>query len=153
MRSGSLPAKNMAPAAAFRIGERRHQSLAGISLLIMILAVVGQALAPDARPMRTLHETDRETVLTLKVGDSFAVDLQAQLGTGRIWRARTNELAVLVRSSGGGADRPGAFENQHFEFRARKAGSADLVLEYLQPWDATTPAAKIFSITLKVHDP
>ena len=122
-----------------------------LSIALLVAAAFCESCAGSAA-MKTLHLEDQGTIVTVRPGQAFAVDLPAQFGTGFLWRPRPSDLVdVRTTQSSGSADRPGASELEHIEFVAKRAGSVDLVIEYLQPFDQTKPPAKRFHISVKIE--
>lgn len=86
------------------------------------------------------------------VGDTIAIRLAAQLGTGFIWRLEPGDTKVAVPPLGASFDlpapnKPGGPETMVFRFRIAMPGDATLRFNYVRPWEKKSPA-KTFHITL-----
>ena len=97
--------------------------------------------------------------LSLRVGDSSAIEFEGNPSTGYRWRldeaGSENPAIVAVVDLGYGASSStgkkliGAPEIQRFRITGLKAGSARLRFEYLQPWVGTP--AKVEDIRIRVE--
>lgn len=90
-----------------------------------------------------------------KVGDTLDVALPGNPSTGYTWVAK--DLPSLLQqegepkfTQGGNSGAVGAPGTLNITFKATRAGSGKLVLEYERPWETTATPANTFSTTVTV---
>jgi inhibitor of cysteine peptidase len=92
------------------------------------------------------------TQVQLLVGQSLKVSLDANPTTGYQWSVVTAGTLEVASKSYVAAktDRVGSGGTEVIVFTAPSAGTQHLALGYSQPFDATVPAAKTFTLTVVV---
>jgi len=106
---------------------------------------------------KVITVTDRDSSRTVKLakGDTLAIKLEAQLGTGYGWQVvksdttRLKSLGEPLVEPGQGL--PGGVEHQVFRFVALRSGSCTVELHYLRPWEKDTPPAKTYQIKVQIR--
>jgi len=103
-----------------------------------------------------LGESDSNTRVCLTVGDTVRIKLPSNPTTGYSW-ANPEALAIveLIAShvEKPATNRVGASGYQVFTFKASSPGEAELVLNYLRPFEKGTPPAKTFRLAVSVEQP
>ena len=141
--------------------QRSRARLAAVVFLPVCLGLAAlrenTAMADDEKTV-TITVRENKNELMLRKGDTFVIKLERQAGTGFSWQIANNDNAVLkpkgepsVEKSGDG--KPGGTELQVFRFHAKAAGTSDLELHYLRPFDKDKPPARTFKLTLQVVNP
>ena len=126
--------------------------LAGaVAAIALSLALVSSAAARTV----TVTEKDNGAETILARGDTLAVSLPATSGTGYVWQVAKIETAFLAQAGNPTFEHdekamPGAMWHQTFHFTAEAAGTGKLELQYLRPWEKTTPPAKTFTLNVFV---
>ncbi|MDD8027309.1 MAG: protease inhibitor I42 family protein [Acidobacteriota bacterium] len=128
----------------------------------IIVAMAGGATAsvapvriapPDTEVIVT--DKDNDKTIAIAQGDILVVRLESQPGTGYAWRiakyGKAN-LDFLEETAAAGSAKPGGIEYQIFRFKATKAGSSCVELEYVRAWERDKPALKKFIVHLNILD-
>lgn len=90
--------------------------------------------------------------ISAAVGQSFVIELESNPTTGYEWTAQSNPNAELVKSRMvTSSTLPGAPGMQQLTFRATKAGSSTLVLDYARSFEPNNPPAQTESFPLRVR--
>lgn len=107
--------------------------------------------------MKTFTESDDKGSAKLSVGQSFAIRLPVQMGTGYSWKVsqapegvKTVESKVEDNAGANGARKVGGSELQLFRFKAEKPGAGAVTLQYARPWEKDAPAAKTFTLNIEI---
>ncbi len=88
-------------------------------------------------------------------GNILIVRLEGQPGTGYGWQIVRNDTIKLkplgepVLEAGQGL--AGGVEHQLFSFKAQRAGTIVLELQYVRPWEKDVPPAKTYQIKVKIR--
>jgi inhibitor of cysteine peptidase len=137
------------------------------ALFALTLAVVGCASQPaDVRPggpspapkmaagSARLTDADSGEAVELTVGGELVVDLEENVTTGYSWRVdvtpgflqvTANEQKVAAATGAVGA------AGRHIvTWKATRAGTGEVVLTYLRPWEQGVPPAKKFTASVTV---
>jgi inhibitor of cysteine peptidase len=95
---------------------------------------------------------DNNTTVTLPLGASLVLSLDANPTTGFTWTV--GQRGTLQQASRtyvpGNTSLVGSGGTQRFTFAPTAAGTQTLTLTYSQPFDTTTPPAKTFTLTVVV---
>lgn len=102
--------------------------------LLLAMAALFTAMLVPAAPCAAEE-------VVVRVGESYALDLEGNPSTGYSWRldegSSENAAIVDVENMGyvpGGSERIGAPAPYRFRITGMKEGTATLVFEYLQAW-------------------
>ena len=91
--------------------------------------------------------------ITVSNGDTFVIALDANPSTGYSWEADANADVEFVKSKQvqGSSNAVGAPGTQQLTFKAVKAGSSTLTLNYLRPFEQGVPPVRSeeFDVTVK----
>ena len=91
--------------------------------------------------------------ITVSNGDTFVIALDANPSTGYSWEADANADVEFVKSKQvqGSSNAVGAPGTQQLTFKAVKAGSSTLTLNYLRPFEQGVPPVRTeeFDVTVK----
>ena len=125
---------------------KRLSFLCLASLLFFASGCVNIKKTPSD-PTVTFTEADG-TSLTLKAGQSFAIELGGNITTGFRWRAsKENENQGIVKflredykTKQSDPTLAGAPGNHYFYYRAEEPGECILRFEYLRPWEEKDPS-------------
>lgn len=134
--------------------HRTALSCLAASLFAAVLAATAFAATPAQKSPATVQvgEMGSSAKVTLGVGDTLTVLLQANVTTGYGWQITANNKALL--SPGARANLPaennrvGASARQRLLFTAKAPGRDRLVLAYARPWEKNAAPAR--ALTLEV---
>lgn len=122
-------------------------------LLTVLMLTPAPLLAADAGRTVTKEQNSRE--LSLKVGDTFRLELPSRGGTGYLWAVEANGAPYLQLLSETtqkvGESRPGSPLLQVWQFKAAKAGVTEIKLAYYRPWEGAGKAADHFRLKLRIE--
>ena len=129
-----------------------------IALAFASLLVVNCLAAPKAVQSRIVTVTEKDTKMSLRVGDTLLVRLESTPSTGYGWKVASVEKKLLkqigepvIETSE--KQMPGATQHQVFKFRAVAAGKGNLELHYVRPWEKNTPPARVYKLAIAVAKP
>lgn len=123
------------------------------SLVLALSACAQQAGTLTLSP----GEQARCRTIDLKVGQELVLSLPSNPSTGYRWQvldAASPQLSSLgpeVYRNPDDDSLIGAAGVSTWRFRASQPGQARLHLEYLQPWDSSTPAARRYDCPVRVR--
>jgi predicted secreted protein len=108
---------------------------------------------------RTITAEMEGQVITVAVGERFAVALVGVPTAGYLWRAETLPPFLVTAGEGGGPTRqeqrqPGFAGGNHWEvayFTATAPGEGVLTLNQRRPWEAAEPPAQSFTVTIRAQ--
>lgn len=108
-------------------------------------------------PMNTEPDADSVAAMTVNVtaGEEFTVPLSSNRTTGYRWRLAGSPAEVPVRLLASDYEtphpaRPGAAGRELWKFKATAPGRAELVLEYVRPWEKNASPAQTLKLTVIV---
>ena len=133
-----------------------------VALTVVLLLVAALCLALVAgcgTSTQTLEDAGDGTDVTLRTGDEIIVKLEAQMGTGYSWLVTDDAEGTLEQQGepttekidSGNTTAVGQAELQVFTFKAMKAGTGTLSLEYKRSWETTVPAEKTWTAEITVE--
>ncbi len=129
-------------------------------LLLLLLASAGckaQAASPAAETGIRLGGSDSGHALTMKIGDQFLVELEANPSTGYTWDIAEADPAILKQigeteyRSASSTPMPGQAGTQVLRFEALGAGVTTLKLIYHRPWETGVPPLNTFTLQITVQ--
>ncbi len=115
--------------------------LAGIAAVLFALAIVSAGSICDNAPC--------ERAVNVSAGENFTIELKSDAGsTGFEWWTQfdTEYLDLLSSSEQSGNAKPGWVGvpgKKVFVFNAKKAGSTDVIMLLIQPWENSTVAQRL----------
>lgn len=129
---------------------RRTRALSTCVLAIVLAAC---AAAPtSARKPWTVTEADAGRSIRVPVGTLIDVALPGNPSTGFIWQRAAGEAGGLEAAGAARFEPAGPAVGQgglvRLAFRVTKAGATPLWLVYRRPFEASTPPARTFSVTI-----
>ena len=129
-------------------------SLALVLAVLLIFANGACAMSALPSPVLLTADDTGKTV-SLVIGQTLVVKLDAQPGTGYRWEldAKSTNLLALSNASQGAASMPGGNETQSLTFIARSAGEGDLTIIYRRPWERGIAPVKTFSVKVIIKAP
>jgi predicted secreted protein len=99
-------------------------------------------------------EDDHGKIIRVAEGDTLAIRLKAQLGTGYSWSVMTHVPSLLKPIGEAKQEKlnglPGGYEYQVFLFEARQEGTCVLELNYIRPWEKQGLPERLFRITVHI---
>ena len=133
-------------------------------LLTLIFAALSLSLAgacsagrgSEPQPISGTHpltETDSGSTVTLRVGDSLDVALEANATAGYRWLVRAQDegsLATVETRFTPHSELPGSAGTDFRRVRAKTAGQTRLVLVLCRPWDCDVTTAGTFEINVRI---
>lgn len=121
--------------------------------MIFIPALILAAAASSAAPMPSY--TAKDAAIRVKVNQPFQVRLNVTSGTGYTWQPQgpipPGVTLLGVFSHPSSKMLPGGPGEEVLVFRAHDAGTVNLVLEYVRPWEHHTKPAKLATFKVTVH--
>lgn len=108
---------------------------------------------------KTLTNSDNNSSVSLKVGDTLTVALASNPSTGYSWQLSADDVQVLQPVGqpefelGNKTPIPGAGGTQTFTFNAVGKGKTTLTLVYVRPWetDVTPTPPNVWTVTVTVE--
>ncbi len=128
----------------------------GLALLVMLSCRSNGGDKQD-KPA-TLTDRDSGKVTKLAKGDALVVKLPGTAGTGYSWKVAKNKVEVLapdgepeVKSDARNEKLVGGPQSWVFKFKAAAAGTSELEIVYVRPWEKDKPPERTFKATVKVE--
>ncbi|TLM80518.1 MAG: hypothetical protein FDZ70_00425 [Actinobacteria bacterium] len=131
-----------------------------IRRLVTLLTVAALAASTvgctPKRAGRTLTGSDSGSVIEVGVGDRFTVALAENPTTGYLW-AVSGALPSIVETASDDYDSEsapglvGGGGTRTIVYRAVSAGSGDVGLVYVRPWETTGTPAATFTVTVRAR--
>jgi inhibitor of cysteine peptidase len=140
------------------VTERIARTLVAVALVAACSSMAPQALySAMSSSEEAVIVTDKGNNGQLRVakGGTLVIRLEAIPGTGYGWQVVKSD-AELLKPVGtpvfeqSEKDLVGAPEQQVFRFKAQAAGSVEVELHYVRPWEKDVPPAKIYRITVRI---
>ncbi|SDI69582.1 inhibitor of cysteine peptidase [Pseudomonas flavescens] len=125
------------------------------SLSLVAAIALLSACASQSRSV-TVQE-QQQCPLNLHAGQQVILTLPSNPTTGYRWVVRENAASVLkslgpeVYSAAGNSDLVGGEGHSTWRFQATESGDAQLLLTYVQPWDAGAEPAETFDCRVSVR--
>jgi predicted secreted protein len=124
-----------------------------LATAVLLTLLLGLLAATVSGKTLLLDEEDNNTHLCLNPGDTVILKLKSNVTTGYSWSV-TSATGVLEQISSDQkrpADAPvGASGFQTFKFTSKSTGEGNLELKYFRPFEKDKPAARTFSVAVKV---
>jgi len=104
----------------------------------------------------SVDESSSGKQVEIAAGGTLTVTLESNATTGFQWELKSVGDPSVLQSQGGTYNAPedtgvvGAGGEEVWTFKALKAGTSSLSMEYSQPWEGGTKAAQTFSLTVVV---
>jgi len=135
--------------------KRGSTLVIGAAVVLAAAAVVLLGWNPFAADgVHSLDEGDDGAVVEMAVGEQISVRLEGNITTGYEWQVAGFDAAVLVPVGDPeyvtSSDADGAGGIYTFRFDAVGGGETTLDLVYYRPWEAPSPDARRFTITVVV---
>ena len=103
----------------------------------MIILCCLPMLACTQQNMKTLSE--KETEITVKVGEEFSIQLESKIGTGYKWmlseQTDSNLITLISQEYKSESSADGGSGKDVFIFQAKNKGRVELKLWYMRPWE------------------
>ena len=102
---------------------------------------------------RALTEADSGGTVTLRVGDSIDLALEANATAGYRWVVRAQDedlLATVETRFTPHSDMPGSAGTDFRRLRAKASGETRLVLVLCRPWECDASVARTFELSVRV---
>jgi len=132
-------------------------------VLVSMLAVVSVVLfgctngggGGSAPSSVSVDESSSGQQVEIASGGTLTVTLESNQTTGFQWELKSVGDTSVLQSQGGTYNAPdsemvGAGGEEVWTFKALKPGTSSLSMEYSQPWEGGTKAAKSFDLTVVV---
>ena len=104
--------------------------------------------------MRNIDETQNGKTVEIAADEEIEIVLSETASTGFRWQATSIVGAacaiVADKSEPPESSKPGAPGLHRWRLQAKKAGECELKLAYRRPWEASSDAAREFSIRIRV---
>jgi inhibitor of cysteine peptidase len=133
-----------------------------LMLLVIMLAVASVVLfgctnggGGSAPSTVSIDESSSGQQVEIASGGTLTVTLESNQTTGFQWELKSIGDTSVLQSQGGTYNAPdsdmvGAGGEEVWTFKAVKVGTSSISMEYSQPWDGGTKAAKVFDLTVVV---
>ncbi len=132
-----------------------------IPLTFLILAALAgcdlRSAAPSTGTGIQLGSSDSGHAITMKTGDQFLVELDANPTTGFTWEVAESDPAILKQigeteyKSASSTPLAGQGGTQVLRFEAVGSGSTTLKLIYHRPWETGIPPINTFTLQVTVQ--
>jgi len=132
--------------------------------IAVVLVVACSTIAPQAPHSAmsgsgeavTVSEKDNNGQVHLALGATLVIRLEAIPGAGYGWQVVRNDPERLTPVGTpvyeqSGKDLVGAPEKQVFRFKALAAGSIEMELHYVRPWERGVPPTKTYRLVVVVQ--
>lgn len=101
-----------------------------------------------------IEARDNGRRVELRQGSTLTLELHANLSTGYSWQVASSGEPVIHQlgepTFREDSHMAGAGGTQRYEFRAQQAGTAELALVYVRPWEKGKKPADTFAVTVVV---
>jgi inhibitor of cysteine peptidase len=118
-------------------------------------ALATASCAMDTPPSELkLTQADHDSAVSVDVGATISVELEAIAGTGYGWQLQPMSNDVLHYDSAKTTQakaQPGAAQTTHLRFRAVSTGESVLQLHYARPWEKEKPPLREFTVRVRVN--
>ncbi len=126
----------------------------GIGVMVLILGCVGTTASGEKDGAQYSEKTPD---IQASVGEGFTLSLESNETTGYTWRGNERFDRFYLELTGSPyqparLQRPGSGGEQHYHFKAVKAGITEIRLTYKRPWEST-PSDKTVVFTVRISDP
>ena len=123
--------------------------------LVLCGALATVSCAMDTAPATELKLTqaDHNRAVSVAVGGTVSIELEAVPGTGYSWQLQPLNGEVLQHSDTKATQskaEPGAPQMTQLIFRAVRPGESIVQLHYARPWEKAQPPLKEFSVRIRV---
>jgi len=123
-------------------------------LLLMVLVACNQSTEENLKTV-SIGAGDAGKTITLNEGDTLVVTLNGNTTTGYSWLIQAMD-PVILKQVGEPASTPennqlGAQRKIVLTFQAVKTGQAQLILNYMRPFEKDTAPLNTFEVTLVVN--
>jgi inhibitor of cysteine peptidase len=113
------------------------------------------ATSTAASSQTTASSSNNGQQINMSAGDTLAVTLNSNVTTGFSWQLDAiSDPSVLAKVNSQyiapASPIPGAGGSEVWNFKALKAGTSAILMEYSQPWAGGTKGAQTFSLTVVV---
>jgi inhibitor of cysteine peptidase len=131
------------------------KSMSFLLACLYILLSAGCEIMPDNHLPITVTENHNNGQVHVAKGNTLTVRLLGQGGTGYGWELKSYDRVQLSFLGGPATESDGdallgGSTYEVFRFRAQNAGTSDLEIQYLRPWEKETPPAKVYRLTVHV---
>ncbi len=104
---------------------------------VMIFLCFLPIMACTQQNMKILSE--KETEITVKVGEQFSIQLESKIGTGYKWmlseQPDSNLITLVSQEYKSKSSADGGLGKDVFIFQAKNKGRLELKLWYIRPWE------------------
>jgi inhibitor of cysteine peptidase len=120
------------------------------------LTATAAGTTADGEKTVTVTDKEKDTKVKLGKGDTLELKLEALPSAGYSWQVVKVNEDLLKQQGKATFEKPekkliGAKVKQVFRFKAEKAGTGTLELEYKRPFEKDKPAAKTFKVSVTVE--
>jgi predicted secreted protein len=165
MRSGTIGFLGVLVEAAGPSSPRAparddHWTLpSGAGTTKQVVGDAGSVVVPAEKAIITVTENKNGQEISLGMGDTLEVRLVSQPGTGYGWQVadplpgmlRLVEKGLDLGGSGQAPSAPGALATAVFRFVPVGAGTGDLRLVYVRPWEKESAPKKAYTLHVRVR--
>ncbi len=120
------------------------------TFILFSFTIISSCQSMITSPKRiVVTERHNDSTISMKIGDTLVVRLDAKPGTGYGWQVVKTDSGIL--RSTGGTTFEGGTEQQLLHFVAVAKGASDLLLHYIRPWEKEVAPEKVFRIEVQIQ--
>ena len=108
----------------------------------------------SSTPKFSARDSDNQKKYTIKKGELFRIELEAQLSTGYGWQVASisgAEQSGQIKVETAQSEMTGGKDMQFISFKATTVGNGFIELKYVQPWKANDTPLKYYKIYLTIE--
>jgi inhibitor of cysteine peptidase len=126
--------------------------------LVLIAGIAVGAVAAASGGSNTIYVDTSYSgkEVEISIGESLVVTLPSNASTGYSWKLAENSDEGVLQEVGHEyiatqTNLVGAAGKELWTFKALQDGTSTIHMEYIRPWEAGTPPAETFSLTVVVN--
>jgi len=137
--------------------NRAFLIMAALFVLVLFMFTAFSACTQKSS-IASFTEKDNGSSVSLGKGEKLEIKLESNMTTGYSWKLSKNtgtSVAAFVSSeykeSAKNKEIAGAGGIETFIFEAKEVGQAEIILEYVRPWEENIEPEKVFELKVTVE--